>query len=226
MKGDVGRSRVSWNHNSAATCGDGRESLCQFVQPPTLLASSRPSCPKGTGAPAQGRRLEQVRPGIECELPTSPPGPSSGKHERGSWEDGKMCFCHLLTGRLQGGRSGKGSPAGPSRGITKPPRSSGSLEPWEGGTVSSSANFFHGEHSGWAPTMRQGPWQVLATQRLGSQSPPQGPAGLARGTGSGPGSTNAEVTFEILRGCGPTEGAEPAWGAVGEQRLPGGGGAA
>lgn len=74
--------------------------------------------------------------------------------------------------------------------------------------------------------MCQGLWQVLATQRLGSQSPPQGPAGLARGTGSGPGSTNAEVTLEILRGCGPTEGAEPAWGAVGEQRLPGGGGAA
>lgn len=43
-------------------------------------------------------------------------------------EAGKMCLCHLLTGRLQGGRSGKGSPAGPSRGITKPAHSSGSLD--------------------------------------------------------------------------------------------------
>lgn len=97
MKGDVGRSRVNWNHNGAATCGDGRESLCQFVRPPALLASSRPSCPKGTRAPAQGRRLEQVRPGIACELPTSPPGPSSGKHERGCCFCGKMGRCVFAT---------------------------------------------------------------------------------------------------------------------------------
>lgn len=63
--------------------------------------------------------------------------------------------------------------------------------------MSRSGNFILGEHFRWAPTMRQGLWKVLETQ---SQSLLQAPARLARRTGSGPGSSNAEVTLEMIWG--------------------------